>query len=145
VTDVKEDAMQDSTKLGAAAIGGYVLGRTKKAKAAIGLALWLTGRRHVGDFVRTEARHWIESDQAHELVESGRDAALSVFEAQAVRLGDALARRAEAIDGGDHPAAHDDDNPADDRGDDEYDEYDDEYDEDDAPRSREPARSGRSR
>ena len=138
--------MQDTTKFGLAALGGYVLGRTKKAKAAIGLALWLTGRRHVGEFVRTEAARWIQSDQAHDLVESGREAALSVFEAQAGRLGDALARRAEAIDGGEYAA----DDEYDERIDDEEDAYDDE-DDNETPRSRPargsraPARSGRSR
>ncbi|GII20525.1 hypothetical protein [Planosporangium mesophilum] len=37
--------MKDSVKLGAAVVGGYLLGRTKKGKAAIGLALWLSGKR----------------------------------------------------------------------------------------------------
>jgi hypothetical protein len=37
--------VKDSVKLGAAVVGGYLLGRTKKGKAAIGLALWLSGKR----------------------------------------------------------------------------------------------------
>ena len=32
-------------KLGAVALGGYVLGRMKKGRAAIGLALWAAGVR----------------------------------------------------------------------------------------------------
>ena len=38
-------AAKDSVKLGAAVVGGYLLGRTKKGKTAIGLALWLSGKR----------------------------------------------------------------------------------------------------
>ncbi|GAA1811791.1 hypothetical protein HC028_05595 [Planosporangium flavigriseum] len=37
--------MRDSAKLTAAVVGGYLLGRTKKGKTAIGLALWLSGNR----------------------------------------------------------------------------------------------------
>lgn len=37
--------MKDSVKIGTAVVGGYVLGRTKKGKLAIGLALWLSGNR----------------------------------------------------------------------------------------------------
>ncbi|SFL32056.1 hypothetical protein [Geodermatophilus ruber] len=36
--------MSDNSKVAMALIGGYVLGRTKKGKAAIRLALWLSGK-----------------------------------------------------------------------------------------------------
>ena len=36
--------MSDAVKIGSAIAGGYLLGRTKKAKKAIGLAMWLAGK-----------------------------------------------------------------------------------------------------
>ena len=129
--------MQDTMKIGAAALGGYVLGRTKKAKAAISLALWLSGRGRAGDFVRSEATRLLQSEQARALVGQGREAALSMFENRAGRLGDALERRTEELEipgknkerraGRSDDDRYDDDR-YDDRADEDEDEYDDEYD-----------------
>ena len=48
--------MDDRVKIGAAVVGGYVLGRTKKGRAAIRLAMWLAGTDYrPGELVRTDA------------------------------------------------------------------------------------------
>ena len=49
--------MQDSMRIGAAALGGYVLGRTKKAKTAISLALCVAIQIVRVDRVRRAADH----------------------------------------------------------------------------------------
>ena len=97
--------MQDTMKIGAAAIGGYVLGRTKKAKAAMGLALWLAGRRRPRDLARDQAVKLLQSKRGQELIEqvrgpvvmAARSAAMGVFESQANRLTDNLQRRTEKL------------------------------------------------
>lgn len=100
--------MQDTMRIGAAALGGYVLGRTKKAKTAITLALWLAGKGRPSDMARTQAVKALQSDKGQELLgqlrgpvmEAGRHAALSVFEAQAGRLSDSLSRRTDMLTSG---------------------------------------------
>jgi hypothetical protein len=97
--------MQDTLKIGAAALGGYVLGRTKKAKTAIGLALWLSGHGRPRDIARNQAARLLKSDRAQDLlgqvrgpiVSAGKDAALSMFESRAGRLSENLQRRTEQI------------------------------------------------
>jgi hypothetical protein len=97
--------MQDTLKIGAAALGGYVLGRTKKAKTAIGLALWLSGHGRPRDIARNQAARLLKSDRAQDLLgqvrgpilSAGKDAALSMFESQAGRLSENLQRRTEQI------------------------------------------------
>jgi hypothetical protein len=97
--------MQENVKIGTAALGGYLLGRTKKAKAAISLALWLSGKGRPRDFLRDQAAKALQSDRGQELMtqlrgpvmSAGRQAALSVFEAQAGRLGENLQRRTDDL------------------------------------------------
>jgi hypothetical protein len=97
--------MQDSVKIGAAALGGYVLGRTKKAKLALTLALWLTGQGRMRDAALSQAARALQSERGQELLDQfagpmlskGRNAALTVFEKQAGRAGDALQRRNEQL------------------------------------------------
>lgn len=97
--------MQETLKIGTAALGGYVLGRTKKAKAAIGLALWLTGRGRPRDMARDQALKLLQSDRGQELLSqmrgpvlaAGRQAALALVEAQAGRLTGGLQRRTEKL------------------------------------------------
>ncbi len=99
--------MQDTMRIGAAAVGGYVLGRTKKAKAAIGLALWLSGRRRPRDMARDEVAKLLQSERGQQLLgelrgpvmEAGKRAALAVFEAQAGKIGDTLQQRTEKLGG----------------------------------------------
>ncbi|KJE23400.1 hypothetical protein FF36_02358 [Frankia torreyi] len=93
-----------NAKIAAALVGGYVLGRTKKAKAAIGVALWLTGRNHdPKDVLRDQAVKLLKSPQGEQLlaqvrgpvVEASRRAALSVYEAQVERLTENLQQRTQ--------------------------------------------------
>lgn len=99
--------MQDALKIGTAALGGYVLGRTKKAKAAIGLALWLTGKGRPRDVARNQAVKLLQSDRGQELLTqlrgpmlaAGRQAALALVEGQAGRLTSGLQRRTEKLGG----------------------------------------------
>lgn len=97
--------MQDTLKIGAAALGGYVLGRTKKAKTAIGLALWLSGRGRPRDIARDQAMRMLQSDRAQELLQqmrgpmlsAGRQAAVALVESQAGRLTEGLQRRTDKL------------------------------------------------
>ncbi len=99
--------MQEAVKIGAAAAGGYLLGRTKKAKAAIGLAMWLAGRRRPADLARDQTVKLLSSPQVLDLVAqlrgplltAGKQAALSVVEGQAGKLSDNLQRRTEKLGG----------------------------------------------
>ena len=99
--------MQEAVKIGSAAAGGYLLGRTKKAKAAIGLAMWLAGRRRPADLARDQATKLLTSPQVMDLISqlrgpllaAGRQAALSVVEGQAGKLSNNLQRRTEKLGG----------------------------------------------
>jgi len=99
--------MQEAVKIGAAAAGGYLLGRTKKAKAAIGLAMWLAGRRRPADLARDQTVKLLSSPQVLDLVAqlrgplltAGKQAALAVVEGQAGKLSDNLQRRTEKLGG----------------------------------------------
>jgi hypothetical protein len=90
--------MQDNVRIGAAALGGYVLGRTKKGKAVIGLALWLSGHGRPRDILRNQAIKALQTEEAQEvlaqlrgpLLSAGRSAAASLLDAQAGRVGDSL-------------------------------------------------------
>jgi hypothetical protein len=92
-------------RIGAAALGGYVLGRTKKAKAALGLALWLSGRGRPRDLARDQVVKALQSERSQELIAqlrgpaltAGKQAAMSAFESQAGRLSDSLSRRTDQI------------------------------------------------
>ncbi|WP_261571293.1 hypothetical protein, partial [Frankia gtarii] len=95
-----------SAKIAAALVGGYVLGRTKKAKVAVGVALWLTGRHHdPKDLLRDQTVKLLKSPQGEQLlaqvrgpvVEAGRRAALSVYEAQVERLTENLQQRTQQL------------------------------------------------
>lgn len=94
--------MQDNAKIGLAALGGYALGRTKKAKAAIGLALWLTGRKYrLTDIGRDQLMNLLKSEEGQKLLTqlrgpvlaAGRSAALGLYENHAGRITEGLAGR----------------------------------------------------
>src|SRR5215471_1752834 len=99
--------MHDTVKIGTAALGGYVLGRTKKAKAAIGLALWLTGKGRPRDIARDQAFKLLQSERGQELLmqmrgpmlAAGRQAALALVEGQAGRLTSGMQKRTEKLGG----------------------------------------------
>ena len=97
--------MHDTLKIGTAALGGYVLGRTQKAKAAIGLALWLTGRGRARDIARDQALKLLQSERGQEMLlqmrgpvlAAGRQAALALVEGQAGRLTTGLQKRTDKL------------------------------------------------
>jgi len=97
--------MHDTLKIGTAALGGYVLGRTKKAKAATGLALWLTGRGRARDIARDQALKLLQSERGQEMLlqmrgpvlAAGRQAALALVEGQAGRLTTGLQKRTDKL------------------------------------------------
>ncbi|SQD96865.1 MULTISPECIES: hypothetical protein [unclassified Parafrankia] len=95
-----------NVKCALALAGGYVLGRTRKAKAAIGLGLWISGRNyHAKDVVRDQVVRLLHSADGEQLInqirgpatEAGRRAAVAVYEAQIDRLSDALTKRTERL------------------------------------------------
>lgn len=98
--------MKDSVKLGAAVAGGYLLGRTKKGKAAIGLALWLSGKR-IGSSREVLARLAASPELARltaqvrgPLLEAAQRAVTATIESRTTTLADSLQQRtARLIDG----------------------------------------------
>jgi len=98
--------MSDNIKIGAAALGGYLAGRTKKGKAAVRLALWLTGNNvRLRDALREQGVRLLQSEEGQQLLqqlrgpamEAGRSAALAVYENQVGRLADGLHKRASKV------------------------------------------------
>lgn len=96
----------DALKVGAAVIGGYLLGRTKKAKAVVGLALWATGNRYrARDLARDGMVRLAQNPEvskmsgelAAPLLAAGRRAALAALEAQTTRLTQGLTDRTSAL------------------------------------------------
>ncbi|MCQ8771885.1 ABC transporter substrate-binding protein [Streptomyces telluris] len=108
----------NNAKMGAAVLGGYMLGRTKKAKLALGLGAMLAGSRvRPGQIGKTLAQSPFLSsvnDQVRkELLSAGKAAATSVMTAKAEHLADSLHERttglrekAEPGKGGSGTAAH---------------------------------------
>ncbi|CUU59818.1 hypothetical protein Ga0074812_13223 [Parafrankia irregularis] len=95
-----------NVKCALALMGGYVLGRTKKAKAAISLGMWLSGRNyHAKDILRDQVGRLTRSTDGEQLInqlkgpatEAGRRAAVAVYESQINRLSDTLAQRTERL------------------------------------------------
>ena len=92
--------MEDRTKLAAAVASGYVLGRTKKGKAAVRLAMWLNGQT-VGGLARDQVRRITESPEVAKLatqigqplVDATRRAAIAAVEARVAGLADNLEKR----------------------------------------------------
>ncbi|KUM69406.1 hypothetical protein [Streptomyces curacoi] len=92
----------NNAKIGAALLGGYVLGRTKKAKAAIGLGALLAGSRikpgQVGKTLQQSPFVHTLTDQVRtELADAGKAAATSVLTAKADSLADALHERTAGL------------------------------------------------
>src|ERR1700712_2061707 len=120
-------------KLGAVALGGYVLGRLKKGRAAVGLAMWAAGvRADPKALLRQGLMNLANSDEGKELLsqlrgpmlQAGRKAAGATIEGQVAALTAALQKRTAALTEGPEQR-EDEDADAD------ADEYDsDEYDED---------------
>src|SRR5919206_3574045 len=93
-------------KLGAVALGAYVLGRMKKGRAAVALAMWAAGvRADPKRLLREGLLTLANSDEGKELLsqlrgpmlEAGRKAAGATIEGQVAALTAALQKRTEAI------------------------------------------------
>ncbi|MET8676355.1 hypothetical protein ABZW18_01805 [Streptomyces sp. NPDC004647] len=110
-------------KLGVALVGGYFLGRTKKAKVAIGLGMFLAGKKlsldpqQLGKMLANSPVLSGLSDQVRkELVGATKSAATAALTNRANSLADSLSDRTlELKEGGGRTR---DDGRADDRGDD---------------------------
>ncbi|MBC7267921.1 MAG: ABC transporter substrate-binding protein [Streptomyces sp.] len=91
----------NNAKIGAAVLGGYVLGRTKKGKLAISLGAMLAGSRvrpgQFGKALDSPFLHNITGQVRTELSEAGKAAAGSVLTAKADHLADALHERTAGL------------------------------------------------
>ncbi|MEV8047352.1 hypothetical protein ACF06D_28675 [Streptomyces griseoluteus] len=102
--------MTKNAKIAAALVGGYVLGRTKKAKMAIGLGMFLAGKkldldpRRIGTLLaESPALAGLNAQVRKELVETTKAAATEALTKRATGLADSLAdsisQRTKALDG----------------------------------------------
>src|SRR3954465_9732260 len=114
-------------KLGGVALAGYVLGRMKKGRAAVGLAMWAAGvKADPQALLRQGLMTLANSDEGKELltqlrgpmIEAGRKAAGATIEGQVSALTAALEKRTSILTQG----------PKLDIGEDEQDTDSDEYD-----------------
>ncbi|MER7786026.1 hypothetical protein ABTZ92_27955 [Streptomyces albidoflavus] len=147
--------MTKNAKIGAALVGGYLLGRTKKAKLAIGFGMFLAGKKldldpkKIGSMLASSPVLGGLSDQVRkDLVGATRTAATNALTQRATSFADSLHQRTlrlddpqaareeeqrDAGDAGDADAAEDEAHEPEDR------------DEEPEVRSEEkPARSGKS-
>lgn len=115
--------MTKNAKIGAALVGGYLLGRTKKAKLALGLGMFLLGKkvdldpRRIGRMLADSPVLGSLNDQVRkELVDATRTAATKAVTQRAGSLADSLQQRTQALEAGGGAG-------------------DDELDEDDEPRT----------
>jgi hypothetical protein len=102
--------MEDKTRLGAAVVGGYILGRTKKGGMALRLATFLSGNQ-MGPQVMATARKGVtsvaQSEEAKQLVEqvrgplmeAVRTAALTAATNRVTKMSNGLANRTAALTG----------------------------------------------
>lgn len=108
--------MNDTVKLGAAVAGGYLLGRTRKGKAAIGLALWLAGRRRsfgspgggLSRLLSTPEIGQLTAQLRGPLLGAAQRAVTSTIESRAGSLADSLRDRTARL-GGPPPGGQDQD------------------------------------
>ncbi|MFI0221950.1 hypothetical protein [Streptomyces lydicus] len=130
--------MMTNAKIGVALAGGYVLGRTKKAKLAIGLGMYLAGKKlnldpkQLGKLVANSPVLGPLNDQVRrELVDATKSAATSALTQRMSGLadslhertldlrdagGDAEAEEPDALDASDGPDTSDGPEKADDAG-----------------------------
>ncbi|MFI6150841.1 hypothetical protein [Streptomyces sp. NPDC051109] len=101
-----------NTTTAAALVGGYLLGRTKKAKMAIGMGMFLAGRRldldprRLGKLLAASPVTGALSEQIRrELFEATKSAATQALTQRAAGLADSLQQRTRAL-------SHDDDSEA---------------------------------
>ncbi|MEV7111018.1 hypothetical protein [Streptomyces anulatus] len=104
--------MTKNAKIGAALVGGYLLGRTKKAKLALGFGMFLLGKkidldpRQIGRMLADSPVLGSLNDQVRkELVDATRTAATKAVTQRAGSLADSLQQRTQALGAG--PGADD--------------------------------------
>jgi hypothetical protein len=96
------------TKLAAAVIAGYVLGRTKKGGAALALASWLSGNQagpQAMSMARKGLTHVAQSEQVAQimkqvrgpLMEAAQKAATQAVLSRVTAISDGLSARAQAL------------------------------------------------
>ncbi|MFS0696082.1 hypothetical protein [Streptomyces nitrosporeus] len=105
--------MTRNARIGAALVGGYLLGRTKKARLAIGFGMFLAGRKlpldpqRLGKMLAGSPVLGALNDQVRkEIVEATRSAATGALTQRATGLADALQRRTRELE---DPKARDED------------------------------------
>jgi len=145
--------MTGNGKIGVALVGGYLLGRTKKAKMAIGLGMFLAGKKlsfdpaQLGKLVaNSPVLGSLNTQVRKELVEATKSAATSALTKRASGLADSLHERTLGLDDPDGKKGRDEDaedEPEDDEEQDPAaeDEDQDEKDDKPAPRRRPAAKS----
>lgn len=92
----------NNARIGTALLGGYVLGRTKKAKLAIGLGALLAGSRirpgQVGKALHDSPfLHTLTDQVRSELTDAGKAAATTVLSSKADHLADTLHQRTAGL------------------------------------------------
>ncbi|MFJ8787642.1 ABC transporter substrate-binding protein [Streptomyces sp. NPDC102462] len=102
----------NNAKIGAAVLGGYVLGRTKKAKLALSLGALMAGSRiKPGQVVKAVQDSpflgHLTQQVRTELTGAGKAAATSVLTAKADSLADTIHQRTTALHERAHPHAED--------------------------------------
>ncbi|WP_328322297.1 hypothetical protein [Streptomyces sp. NBC_00388] len=97
--------MKCNGKIGVALVGGYLLGRTKKAKLAIGLGMFLAGKKlsldpaQLGKLVAdSPVLGSLNTQVRKELVEATKSAATSALTKRATSLADSLHERTLGLD-----------------------------------------------
>ncbi|MFF2183904.1 hypothetical protein [Streptomyces sp. NPDC058155] len=98
--------MTGNVKIGVALVGGYLLGRTKKAKMAIGFGMFLAGKKlsfdpkQLGKLVANSPVLGTLNDQVRkELVDATKSAATNALTQRASGLADSLHQRTLGLDG----------------------------------------------
>jgi hypothetical protein len=101
-------------KLGAVAVGAYVLGRLKKGRTAVGFAMWLAGARMdpkrmlrdgLVQALRTPEAQQLLTQVRGPMLEAGRRAATATVESQVAALTQALQQRTQMLTAGAGEAA----------------------------------------
>ncbi|MEU0951297.1 hypothetical protein ABZ353_02800 [Streptomyces niveus] len=100
--------MTGNVKIGVALVGGYLLGRTKKAKMAIGFGMFLAGKKlsfdpkQLGKLVANSPVLGTLNDQVRkELVDATKSAATNALSQRATGLADSLHQRTLGLEGKD--------------------------------------------
>jgi hypothetical protein len=119
---VNSNSRTDMVKLGAAAAGGYVLGRTKKGKLGLSLALWAAGgtkystknlvRTGIIKLARTPQVQAMVGELRESVVHGGQQAMTTALEARASAMTDALQRRTDSLAARVQPGGQDQGEPS---------------------------------